>query len=54
MIYSGGMKSKNDLENFKDYSDCDGIAVASILHYNETSVYEIKNFAKNISLKVRV
>ncbi len=54
VIYSGGMKSKNDLENFKDYSDCDGIAVASILHYNETSVYEIKNFAKNISLKVRV
>jgi cyclase len=54
VIYSGGMKSKNDLENFKDYSDCDGIAVASILHYNETSVHEIKKFAKDISLKVRV
>ena len=54
VIYSGGMKSKNDLEKFKDFSECDALAVASILHYDETSIKEIKNFAKDISLKVRV
>ena len=54
VIYSGGMKSKKDLENFKEYSECDGIAVASILHYNETTINEIKKFAEDISVKVRV
>jgi len=54
VIYSGGMKSKSDLGQFKDFSECDALAVASILHYNETSIKEIKNFAKNISFKVRV
>ncbi len=54
VIYSGGMKSKNDLEKFNNFSMCDAIAVASILHYNETSISEIKKFAKNIGLKVRV
>jgi imidazole glycerol-phosphate synthase subunit HisF len=54
VIYSGGMNSKTDLEKFKDFSECDALAAASILHYNECSIREIKNFAKNISLKVRV
>tara|TARA_A100001015_G_scaffold22548_1_gene25568 strand:- start:2963 stop:3712 length:750 start_codon:yes stop_codon:yes gene_type:complete len=54
IIYSGGMKSKTDLKNFDNFSECDAIAVASILHYNETSISEIKKFAENIQLKVRV
>ena len=44
LIYSGGMSSKTDLEQFKDFSECDAIAVASILHYEESSIKEIKNF----------
>ena len=48
------MSSKTNLEQFKDFSECDAIAVASILHYNESNIKEIKNFAKDISLKVRV
>jgi cyclase len=54
VIYSGGMKSKVDLKQFKDFSECDALAVASILHYNESNIKEIKKFAKDISLKVRV
>lgn len=54
VIYSGGMKSKNDLEQFKEFSECDAVAVASILHYNETSISEIKKFAKDINFNVRI
>lgn len=54
LIYSGGMKSKNDLNKFHNFSECDAIAVASILHYNETNIKEIKKFAQDIRLKVRV
>ena len=54
VIYSGGMKSKSDLEQFKEFSECDAVAVASILHYNETSISEIKKFAKNINFNVRI
>ena len=54
VIYSGGMKSKVDLKQFIDFSECDALAVASILHYNESNIKEIKKFAKDISLKVRV
>ena len=35
IIYSGGMKAKSDLNNFKNFSECDAIAVARILHYND-------------------
>lgn len=54
LIYSGGMKSKNDLNKFHNFSECDAIAAASILHYNETNIKEIKKFAQDIRLKVRV
>ena len=54
VIYSGGMKSKSDLEQFKEFSECDAVAVASILHYNETSISEIKKFAKDINFNVRI
>jgi cyclase len=53
VIYCGGMNSKNDLINFKEFSECDGIALASILHYNQTDIEEIKSYAKQINLKVR-
>mgnify|MGYP002701324278 CR=1 FL=1 len=54
LIYSGGMSSKTNLEQFKGLSECDAIAVASILHYNESNITEIKNFAKDSRVKVRV
>ncbi len=54
VIYSGGMKSESDLNLFKNFSACDALAVARILHYNDTTIKKIKGFAKDISFKVRV
>ena len=54
IIYSGGMKAKSDLNNCKNFSECDAIAVARILHYNEVTIKEIKSFAKINKIKVRV
>lgn len=54
IIYSGGMKAKSDLNNFKNFSECDAIAVARILHYNEVTINDIKSFAKINKIKVRV
>ncbi len=53
VIYSGGMRSKIDINLFKNFSKCDAVAVASILHYNDTTIQDIKNFAEQNNFKVR-
>ena len=47
------MKSKTDINLFKNFSECDAIAVASILHYNDTTIEDIKYFAEQNNFKVR-
>ena len=52
-IFSGGMKSANDLIELAKYSECNGVAAASILHYNDVTIQDIKKVAIINNLKVR-
>lgn len=52
-IFSGGMKSANDLIELAKYSECNAIAAASILHYDEFTIEDIKKVGVANNLKVR-
>ena len=45
-VFSGGMSSPQDILGLEELSQSDGIALASILHYEDFSITDIKNFAK--------
>ena len=53
LIFSGGMSSPKDILNLRLLSQSDGIAVASILHYNEYTIMDIKNFAEENNFHTR-
>ena len=52
-IFSGGMKEANDIIELAKYSECNAIAAASILHYNDLTIQDIKKIAIANNLKVR-
>lgn len=46
LVFSGGMSNPKDILGLEKLSQSDGIALASILHYEDFSITDIKNFAK--------
>ncbi len=52
IIFSGGVGSFEDILNISNYTD--GVAIASILHYNKTNVAELKSQLKKSGLSVRL
>jgi cyclase len=44
LIISGGMGKNQDLVNVINSSNIDAVAIASILHYEKTTIKKIKNF----------
>tara|TARA_Y100000591_G_scaffold331603_1_gene366023 strand:+ start:2873 stop:3622 length:750 start_codon:yes stop_codon:yes gene_type:complete len=46
LIFSGGMSCPQDILGLENLTQSDGIALASILHYENYSIRDIKNFAK--------
>lgn len=53
VIASGGMGSLEDFSNAVVDGGADGVAMADILHYNRTSVGEIRSYALETGLAVR-
>ena len=47
------MKEANDIIELAKYSECNAIAAASILHYNDLTIQDIKKIAIANNLKVR-
>ena len=53
IIVSGGMGKLSDLNFLDNKVQIDGIAIASVLHFNRFSISEIKNYANNINIQIR-
>ncbi len=53
LIFSGGMSSPKDILNLRLLSQSDGIAIGSILHYNDYTIKDIKNFAEENNFHIR-
>ena len=54
IIASGGMGDLSHFEKVVKISNCDGVAVANMLHYSKTSVAEIKRYSLKQSINIRV
>ena len=54
LIVSGGIGSKVHLNEALNLENISGVAMASILHYNNFTVGELKNFLQNSGFYVRV
>ena len=48
LIISGGMGKPEDLLKLEKFNQCNAIAVGTILHYNLTTIPEIKKLSKKI------
>ena len=53
LIFSGGMSSPKDILNLRLLSQSDGIGIGSILHYNDYTINDIKNFAEENNFYTR-
>lgn len=53
LIFSGGMSSPEDILDLNSMTQSDGIAVGSILHYDEFSIQAIKLFAQENNFNIR-
>ena len=49
LIISGGMGKPEDLLSLNNFSDCNAVAVGTILHYDLAKIHEIKEVRKNIT-----
>ncbi len=47
IIMSGGMGKLDDIKKLENFSKCDAIASATMLHYNLSNIKEIKKNSKN-------
>ena len=47
LVVSGGMGSISDLEKLMQIKGIDAVAVASMLHYEKSSIEQLKSFLKN-------
>jgi imidazole glycerol-phosphate synthase subunit HisF len=54
VIASGGAGSSQHILDVCHQTDCDAVAIASILHYNIEEVKEIKQFLAKNNIKVRI
>jgi len=54
IIFSGGMGKASDILSVSKYGSCHAVAAGTILHYNETTVDEIKKIALKNNLKIRI
>ena len=48
LIISGGMGKPEDLLSLNNFSDCNAVAVGTILHYDLAKIHEIKEVRKKI------
>jgi len=53
LIASGGMGDINHFEKVVKYSQCDGVAIADMLHYSKIKVDDIKNFSSKNNINIR-
>ncbi len=53
IIASGGMGELTHFEKVVKSSNCDGVAIANMLHYKKISVKEIKNFSIKNNINIR-
>jgi len=53
VIASGGMGKIDDLIPVVNLAGADAIAIADMLHYNRTTIFEIRDFAKKSGFDVR-
>jgi len=54
IIASGGAGKIEDIANVLQIPNVDAVAIASMLHYNETTIERVKNYLKQNSINVRV
>ena len=53
IIASGGMGELKHFENVVKLSNCDGVAIANMLHYSKTSINEIKSYSIKQNINIR-
>ena len=53
IIASGGMGQLSHFEKVVKLSNCDGVAIANMLHYSKTTVYEIKSYSIKCDINIR-
>ncbi|AYV57214.1 imidazole glycerol phosphate synthase subunit HisF [Leptospira kmetyi] len=53
VIASGGMGKPEDLIEAVNYGQADAVAMADILHYNRSTIGEIRTVAENANIEVR-
>jgi imidazole glycerol phosphate synthase glutamine amidotransferase subunit len=53
VIACGGAGSKEDVESCLTHTHCDAVAFGSILHYNKTSIKEVKDYLKQKGHHIR-
>jgi len=53
LIASGGMGDLKHFEKVVKYSECDGVAIANMLHYSKIKINEIKTFSSNNKINIR-
>ena len=54
VIVSGGAGNSDDIVKVCKETNCDAVAIASILHYNIETIQEIKEFMINQNIEVRI
>ena len=53
VIASGGMGNLNHLNRVVNESKADAVAIANVIHYNQLSIYDIREYCKSNSVNVR-
>ena len=53
IIASGGMGQLSHFEKVVKLSNCDGVAIADMLHYSKTTIYEIKSYSIKCDINIR-
>jgi cyclase len=54
VIASGGMGSLDHFEKVINYSKCDAISIANMLHYNKITIKNIREFGKKKKINLRI
>ncbi len=54
LIYSGGLKDKDNIFELLEKNLFSGISIGTSLHFNDTSIFEIKKFLKNKKLNINL
>lgn len=54
VIASGGMGALDHFEKVVNDCNCDAVSIAHLLHYNKININDIKTFAKNNNINLRI